>query len=320
VIGSDWESKYSPNVIDSLKVVDEHVYMLPSDTTGLWYIFYNKSLCDEMKIKPPTGEYADLVRFVRQANAANRDILPLAFAGKEDVNVGFFWSWLVSNNKFGVVKDAAQGKAKFTDPPFVKAFDQIKKMMADKVIDERTFGLMAYPDSDNLFKNRKAVAYLTGQWSMGGYLMGAQLKGTPIEKDNLGIVAMKNVAGGETIMQKYASLGYGINVKSKFKTQAMLVAQEWALGKAAQAWLNYQGTIPAAKDISLDLGLMKTPEAKNTFQAAVDALTKNRNVLRSTLNSALDNRIGVAVVSVLRMGESVQTALQQIEDAAEASR
>jgi len=90
VIGNDWQSKYTDGIIDSLKVVDDSVKMLPSDTTGLWYLFYNKSLCDELNVAAPTGDYADLVSFVSNVNAAGKDLLAMAFAGKEDVNVGFF--------------------------------------------------------------------------------------------------------------------------------------------------------------------------------------------------------------------------------------
>ena len=319
VIGIDWKSKFADGVIDSLKVVDGKVQMLPSDTTGLWYLFYNKTLCDELKVTPPTGDYADLVNFVNKVNASGKEILPMAFAGKEDVNVGFFWSWLASNNQYGIVQDTLNGKAKFTDAPFVKAFDQLKKMMTDKVIDEKIFGLDAYPGADNTFKNRKTVSYLTGQWSMGGYLMGTQLKGTPIEKDDLGVVVLKNINGGETVMQKYASLGYAINTKCKFKKEAMQVAQEWALGKAAQGWSSYQGTVPAAKGIKTDLSSLINEEAKKTFQPANDALNTNKSVLRSTLNSTLDTKIGQIVVSVLRKGMSVKDALTQIQQAADAS-
>jgi raffinose/stachyose/melibiose transport system substrate-binding protein len=319
VIGSDWKSKWNDGVIDSLKVVDDKTMMLPSDVTGLWYLFYNKSLIDELHVAPPTGDYADLTRFVNQINAAGKDILPVAFAGKEDVNVGFLWSWLASNNQPGIVKDAASGKAKFTDAPFVTAFDQLKKMMADKVIDEKTFGLDAYPGADNIFKNRKTAAYLTGQWSVGGYLMGSQVKGTPVEKDDLGVVALKNISGKDTVMQKYASLGYAINKNSKHKKEAMQVIQEWTTGKAAQTWISYQGTVPAAKSVTLDPNLMKTAEAKKTVPAALDALNTNKSVLRSTLNSALDNKIGETVVSVLRKGMSVPDALKQIQQTADSS-
>jgi len=224
-----------------------------------------------------------------------------------------FWSWLANNNKYGIVKDAVEGKAKFTDEPFVKAFDQIKKMMSDNIMDEKIFGLDAYPGADNVFKNRKAVSYLTGQWSTGGYLMGTQLQGTPIENDEIGIVVLKNIEGKETIMQKYASLGYAINVNCKNKKEALQVAHEWTLGKSAQAWMNYQACVPAGKGMSVDSSLMKTNEAKKTVTTALDALTNNKSVLRSTLNSELDNKIGEVVVGVLRKGMSAEEALKQIQ-------
>lgn len=317
VMGDDWASNYTDGVLDSLKVVDDTVRMMPCDTTGLWYLYYNKSLCDELGVAAPTGEYANLVDFVANINAAGQDVLPMAFAGKEDVNVGFFWLWLASNNQYGIVGDAAAGNAKFTDEPFSKAFTQIQEMMSNGVLDEKVFGLDAYPGSDDLFKSRKTVSYLTGEWSLGGYLMGSQVEATNIENDELGVVVLQNVNGGDTIMQKYAALGYGINKNCKNPTEAMQVAQEWTMGQGAQDWTNYQACVPAAKNIKLDSNRMKTQEAKNTVTTALDALTNNRSVLRSTLNSALDNKIGELVVSVLRMGMSPEDALAQLQQAAD---
>jgi raffinose/stachyose/melibiose transport system substrate-binding protein len=317
VIGSDWKLKYTDGVIDSLKVVDDQIKMLPCDTTGLWYLFYNKTLLDEMNVSAPTGEYANLAEFVKKINASGKNILPMAFAGKEDVNVGFFWSWLASNNQAGILADAATGKAKFTDAAFVKAFEQIKKMRTDKIIDDRTFGLDAYPGADSTFKNRQAASYLTGEWSLGGYLIGSQVKDTPIENDQLGVVVLKNIEGGVTIMQKYVSLGYSVNKNSKFKKEAVQAAQEWTLGKAAQGWVNYQACVPAGIGVSIDAGLYKTDEAKKTAPSAVEALAKNKAVLRSTLNPALDNKIGEMVVSVLRKDMKVEDALKQLQLTAE---
>lgn len=315
VIGPDWKSYFNEGVLDSLKIVDDSIRMIPSDLTGLWFLFYNKSICDELGIDVPSGNYNELVAWIEQANAASGDFLPMAFAGKEDVNVGFFWLWLASNNEYGVVEAAVEGRASFTDEPFVRAFEQILEMMDNGFLDERVFGLDAFPGADTLFRERNAISYLTGQWSTGGYLMGTALGGTATENDELGVVVLQNIEGGQTVMQKYVSQGYSISNDCAHPEDAMRVIEQWTIREGAQMWINYQACVPAANTVELDFGLFKTEEARRTAGPALAMLVDNPGVQRSTLNSALDMRIGELVVSVLRMGMDPEEALERMQQA-----
>ena len=150
--------------------------------------------------------------------------------------------------------------------------------------------------------------------------MGTALKGTPTENDEFGVVTMQNVEGGETCMQKYASFGYSISNECEYKEEAMKVLEEWTQGAAAGEWLNYMACVPAAKDVTIDMENMQSDEAKATYQKAFDDLNTNPAVLRSTLNTELDNKIGEVVVSVMRSGLSVDDALSQIQQTAESVR
>ncbi|CUO93325.1 carbohydrate ABC transporter substrate-binding protein [Eubacterium sp. am_0171] len=322
VLGEDWESAYNNGVLDDLRSVssDKSLKMMPSDITGLWYIFYNKTMCDELGVAVPNGEYEDLARFAKEIKEKDPSALPVAFAAKEDVNLGFFYLWLATNNEYGIVQDAVEGKASFEDEAFVKAFEQLKKMYDDGILAEENFGLDAYPGCDEAFKNGNCAAYLTGEWYLGNYLMGTALKGTPTENDEFGVVTMQNVEGGETCMQKYASFGYSISNECEYKEEAMKVLEEWTQGAAAGEWLNYMACVPAAKDVTIDMENMQSDEAKATYQKAFDDLNTNPAVLRSTLNTELDNKIGEVVVSVMRSGLSVDDALSQIQQTAESVR
>lgn len=322
VLGEDWESAYNEGVLDGLRVVSEDgtVKCMPSDITGLWYIFYNKTLCNELEVAPPTGEYQDLVRFVEEVQEKDSSLLPVAFAAKEDVNLGFFYLWLASNNSPGIVEKAANGESSFTDEAFVKAFEQLQRIYDDQILKEENFGLDAYPGCDEAFKNRNSVAYLTGEWYLGNYLMGTSLGGTPTENDEFGIVTMENVEGNDTLMQKYCSFGYSISNDCEHKEEAMMVLKELTQGEAASEWLNYMACVPAAKSVTVDVENMKSEEAKKTYAKAFDDMNQNASVLRSTLNTELDNKIGEVVVSVMRSGLSVEDGLAQIQTIAESVR
>ena len=322
VLGDGWEDQYNDGILDDLRGVssDGTLKMMPSDVTGLWYIFYNKTICDKLGVEPPNGEYEDLARFAAEIKEKDSSILPVAFAAKEDVNLGYFYLWLATNNQQGIVQDAVEGKASFTDDAFVKAFDQLQRMYDDGILAEENFGLDAYPGCDEALKNGNCAAYLTGEWYLGNYLMGTSLKGTPTENDEMGVVTMRNVQGAETCMQKYTSFGYAISNECEHKEEAMKILEEWTQGEAANEWMNYMACVPAAKSVSIDVGNMKSEEAKKTYQKALDDLNQNPSVLRSTLNIELDNKIGEAVVSVMRSGLDVDEALKQIQETADVVR
>ena len=78
--------------------------------------------------------------------------------------------------------------------------------------------------------------------------------------------------------------------------------------------------VPAAKSVTVDVENMKSEEAKKTYAKAFDDMNQNASVLRSTLNTELDNKIGEVVVSVMRSGLSVEDGLAQIQTIAESVR
>lgn len=321
-LGENWKDGFAGSAYSMMYsgVDGEHTYIIPSDVTGCWYLFYNKSMCDELGVAVPNGSYADLVRFVNEVAAADPSVIPVAFAAQENDNIGFLYSWLVSNIEYGIVEKAVKGEAAFTDEAFVKAFDQIKQLYADKILDDRNFALSNYPGCDDAFKNRGAAAYLTGQWSMGAYMMGGDLSNTKLQNDDVGMIKLENVAGGETILQEYIGFGYSINKNCENPDEAFKVILEWVKGDAGNRWANYQGCLPGWADISISADQMRTEEARNTYGAVLDSLAVSRNVSRSTNVPALDTKIGEVVTAVLLQGMSVEDALTQVEDLADYER
>lgn len=186
------------------------------------------------------------------------------------IKPGITGMWQVSGRS-----DITDGEASFTDEAFVKAFEQLQRIYDDQILKEENFGLDAYPGCDEAFKNRNSVAYLTGEWYLGNYLMGTSLGGTPTENDEFGIVTMENVEGNDTIMQKYCSFGYSISDECEYKEEAMMVLKELTQGEAASEWLNYMACVPAAKSVTVDMENMKSEEAKKTYAKAFDDMNQN---------------------------------------------
>ena len=321
-IGENWQESFADSANSMLYVdVDpDKTIVVPSDMTGCWYLFYNKTLCDELGVALPDGSYGDLVRFVQDVTAADPAIIPVAFAAQENDNIGFLYSWLVSNVECGIMEKATKGEASFSDEAFVTAFDQIKMMYDDGILDSRDFALGAYPGCDDAFKNRGAACYLTGQWNMGSYMMGGDLSNTALENDEVGMVKLDNITGGDTVLQEYISMGYAINKNCADPEAAFQVILEWIRGDAGAAWANYMGCLPAWTELSISEEQLRTEEGKKTYQEVLNSLATSQSVLRSTNVPALDTKIGEQVTAVLLQGLSVEDALAQMEDTAEYER
>lgn len=321
-VGENWQERFadSANNMLYIGVEPDKTLLVPCDMSGCWYLFYNKTMCDEMGVAVPNGTYDDLVRFVQEVSNVDSSIIPVVFAAQENDNIGFLYTWLASNVEYGIVDKAVKGEASFTSPAFVTAFEQIQKMYDDGILDNRNFALGAYPGCDDAFKNRGAACYLTGQWNMGSYMMGGDLSNTALETDEVGIVKMNNVAGEETVLQEYISMGYAINKNCEDVEAAFKVLLEWVKGDAGAKWANYMGCLPAWNDLTISEDQMRTNEARETYQAVLDSLAVSKNVQRATNVPALDSKIGELVTAVLLQGMSVDDALAQMDATAEYER
>ncbi|PZE20029.1 ABC transporter substrate-binding protein [Paenibacillus xerothermodurans] len=308
VIGADWKTKYKQDLLEGA-YRDGELRMMPAAFGGQWYIYYNKTLMQEMGFNVPKT-YEEWSSFSKLAGST---AIPILFGGKESLNNAYLYHWLVNSIQPGIVQDAAKGKTKFTDEPFVKAFAALQKMYADGLIKESSFGIAANPDADNLFKNRKGAAFLSGFWLTGPLLAGQQLAGTAIEKDELGVALMPNPLGKETIVGEIDH-GWVINENSEHKEAAMKFVSELTTGESAKIWLSALFAQPVAADIAMDYGAIKTEEAKNTVGVIEDSV-KNLVGPRSSGIPEIDNKTGDVIMAVLLGSMTVDEALKQIQAA-----
>jgi raffinose/stachyose/melibiose transport system substrate-binding protein len=140
--------------------VDGKIYGLP--TTGqVSGIFYNKKIFAELGVAPPLT-YAEFLDICEQAKA--KGITPLAFAaGDTWVPTMLMNSLLVRTAGVEVLRDLVTGKAKWTDPAIVDAFNQYLVLVSKGYFTEKSSGLK-YVDQQNQFKAGKAAMLFDGSW------------------------------------------------------------------------------------------------------------------------------------------------------------
>ncbi|MQQ99757.1 ABC transporter substrate-binding protein [Glaciimonas soli] len=173
---------------------------------------YNQKIFKELNIQPPKTE-AEFFKILDTIKA-NGKYTPLALGTNDQ--------WESSQIVFTSIgpnywkgeegrKALISGKAKFTDPQFVSAFEYEAKLgkYLSKGASSQTYG-----DSQNLFALGKAAIYPTGSWDIAYF--DANKKGF-----DMGVFAPPvPKAGDKCYISDHNDIGMGVNTKSKNKADA----------------------------------------------------------------------------------------------------
>lgn len=315
VNGADWKKLFNGKMLASTYVEDE-LKIFPVDFSGQWYVFYNKTMLEELNMSVPDSYQA----FADYAKTVEKDTIPMIFGGKEALNVAYLYLWLVNNENPGIVAKAAAGETSFEDEAFIKGFGDLQKMIDDGVIPKNSFGIDPTTDADSLFKERKSPMILTGAWQAGAYLAGTQLKDSEIEGDEIGVLAMPTPADDTPYVVGAIDHGWAINKNSQNKEEAMKLITEWAAGDGARIWLEELYGIPCAADITLNTDSLPSQEAKDTIGIIGSTLSNQLAGPRSTGNAAVDNKTGEVVQAFIQGMMNAEDAAAQMQQAYEASK
>ncbi|HWZ49785.1 MAG TPA: ABC transporter substrate-binding protein [Herbaspirillum sp.] len=185
---------------------------------------YNKAIFKELNLQPPQTE----AEFFKLLDTVKRNgkytPLDLGTAEQWEAHQVVFTGigpndWKGEEGRHALIS----GKAKFTDPPFVKAWEyeaKLGKYMAPGASSQ------SYGDSQNLFALGKAAVYPAGSWDIAYFNANAKFEmgafPPPVPKQ-----------GDTCYISDHNDIGLGINKKSKnkedaYKFLAWIGSQEFA--------------------------------------------------------------------------------------------
>ena len=185
---------------------------------------YNKKIFRELKLQPPATEEEFFKVLETVKKSGKYAPLALGTADQWEANQVVFTSiganyWKGEDGRKALIA----GKAKFTDPQFVAAWEYEARLGSylSKGASAQTYG-----DSQNQFALGKAAIYPSGSWDIAYFKQDPELElgafNPPVRK-----------AGDKCYISDHTDIGMSVNKKSKnkedaYKFLAWLGAQEFA--------------------------------------------------------------------------------------------
>ncbi|MET8102722.1 extracellular solute-binding protein [Streptomyces sp. NPDC005236] len=227
-------------------------------------IFYNKKIFTANGLSVP-GTWDELVSAAAKLEA--KGIQPFAASGQQ----GWPLTRLISGYLYrslgpDALKDVADGKAKLTDPQYVKAAEEIAAL-GKKGYFGKGVGSIDYDTAMNEFLSGKAGMLYMGSWALANI---ADAKQNTVGADNVGFMPFPAVSGGKGAIDQYPSnVGLGITLGAKSfdkKTGAWVSCITKNYGSTA---LKDQGTISGFKvNTEVDNANEVTGQVRDTISSS----------------------------------------------------
>jgi raffinose/stachyose/melibiose transport system substrate-binding protein len=158
-----WGDSFLPAALN-LYGKDGKFYGVPWDM-GMVVVWYNKALFAKAGIETPPATWTDFIATVSTLKGAG--IAPITIGEGDKWPGHFYWVYLAIREGGKAAFDAAYTrKGSFADPPFVKAGQDLKKLIDLQPFQEGFLG-QAYNPAETLLANGKVAMELMGQWSPG---------------------------------------------------------------------------------------------------------------------------------------------------------
>jgi len=274
---------YIPLTMDPSQQQAGYMAMLPQGITTTHAFFINVDLLNEVGLQP-ARTYAELVAQVPVLRAA----------GYQTVLIPAESEWVMQSCLFSMViaRFAGQdwderihsGRAKYTDPDFVEAFDFIRRLYADGVISREAVGV-GYGDGPGMFANKRGAYYIDGDWRVGDFVSNNLFN--LAQQENIRVEVFPDIEGARLNSSSSVVLGVGYAMAASIpagspKEEAAWQLVKWMVGKEVSQTRTENGGTPTPSRTDLDFGAMNlAPMQKaignlgstfNTASAVIDAV------------------------------------------------
>lgn len=312
--GPDWQDLFFPIGIEQARLGnpsgDENFYGLPilTQTINLWYTV---PIFEEAGLEPPTT-YDELKD--QAAIFSAKGLAPLMVGAGDGWLRRDVYMQIIHDIAPGLIYEAEEGIAKFTDEPFVQAMTVWKQLFDDNIIQPGALGLSAYPGSMEFIEGGRAAMFPMGAW----WQQQAMRPNPPPLSEGLsgfrpfrfpdvsGDGEPGGLLGGIDVM-------LGVTKNASDPDAACKVLTDWISGAGAQTLINTFNDLPAFKGLEpevygsenqREVWLLFTEDWLPTVQYA-------RQLRSPAVKQALEDALAAVAAGEL----SPEAGMQMVQDA-----
>jgi raffinose/stachyose/melibiose transport system substrate-binding protein len=255
---------YMPGALDA-NTYNGKLYGIPV-SADFWVIYYNKKLFKEAGVTKLPATLEELIGLAPQFKA--KGIIPMTTDGKDAWPMAITFdqlAWRISGDAT-LPRKALERKIKFTDPVFVRAAAELKKLATSGLFQE-DLDVSDYGAARNLFGQEKAAMFLMGSWELG---LGTDNSFSDDFRANVDAFKFPLVAGGKgKVNDLFAWFGgnYVVSATSKHTDLGVKYLTLYAKRFPQLAW-EKQAAFPAQKVEALP---NDTPLTKTLLRIAAEA-------------------------------------------------
>lgn len=160
--GADYASQFYDLGLSQVTQPSGKLSGFPMMNSAAGYIWYNKTLFDQLSLQPPTT-YADW-QSVCEALESNGTQCFAHGAKDAWINYDMFIA-LAADYAPGKLYQAEAGEIAWTDPDLIAAMDAWRTLFEDRIISEGALAQAQYPDAWDAYQSGKAGMVLLGMWN-----------------------------------------------------------------------------------------------------------------------------------------------------------
>jgi len=320
-LGDDWKTKLTAT--DQLAVDGKQV-ALPWMITGGGLVWANQTLVDSLKLTVPTT-YEELKSFCAEVKKAKKYcIVQGAKDSWQNIDV---YQAIINQVSPGTFYTAMAGKADFSSPEFVKAFEIWKSFFSDGIFQEGALGATAYPDANDAFHKGQAALMINGTWQNADttktrLAQYTKTYGASFENNTafMPYFFPKVADGGATgTLFGGPDVGFAVSSASKAKDAAETFVTWLTANAEGQKIMAKTVQQPALSSVSLDLSDVTTPQQVTALQAQGPAL-KGMIGQREIQNADVKTALGDALSAVASGQQSPAQAAASVQKAIAAAK
>ena len=312
--GENWKDKFHPIGLDQARLGnpkgDENFYGLPVlvQTINMWYTI---PVLEEAGLEPPKT-YDDLLKM--RDYFKNKGIAPMMVGAIDGWLRRDIYMQIIHNIAPGSIYQAEEGKAKFTDAPFVEAMRVWKRLFDDRIIQDGALGLSAYPGSQELIEAGRAATFPMGAWWMQ---MAGNPNPPPLSQGLVGYAPMifpdvsgngqsKDLLGGIDVM-------LGVTKAAEGKEEAIQVFVDFIAGDAAQALINTFNDIPAIKGMAPEDKYFESDNQREVWRILSEEWMPNVKYPRQLRSPEIIQALEDALAAVASGQLTPEAAMQKVQ-------